>query len=112
MKVWVTLFKKTGRYHTSEEWEVPDGTLSPADVGISPDFRRIDGGAVLVNPQDPWGYPHLFPGVGWPAPRPETWRSYGALDERQDGPQPGSGRVRTGMATIGYIRSEDLADEL
>lgn len=28
---------------------------------LSPDFRRIDGGAVLVDSQEPWGYPHLFP---------------------------------------------------
>lgn len=72
MKVTVTLFKPNGKYYTAEEWEVPgtvpreDGTgeretIGPFDMAHSPDFRRISGGAVLVDSQEPWGYPHLFP---------------------------------------------------
>ena len=65
------LFRRSGKYYTEEEWEVPaevpretGGTrpvIVPADMEHSPDFRRIDHGAVLVESQEPWGYPHLFP---------------------------------------------------
>jgi hypothetical protein len=75
MKVKVTLFKPSGKYYTSEEWEVPKEvpdhspmrgdfvreTLGPYDMRHSKDFRRISGGAVLIDSQEPWGYPHLFP---------------------------------------------------
>jgi hypothetical protein len=71
----VILFKSSGKYYTEEEWripeEVPDHSemrgdyvrkvLGPYDMRHSLDFRRIDGGAVLVETQEPWGYPHLFP---------------------------------------------------
>lgn len=77
MKVTVTLFKPSGKYYTKEEWEVPEcvplrhellGIIDrevsgPYDMRYSPDFRRIDGGAVLVDSQEPWGFPHLFPGT-------------------------------------------------
>jgi hypothetical protein len=69
----VILFKPSGKYYTQEEWRVPtdsqiraaggnagDGA-TPYAMRFSPDFRRIDGGAVLVDTQEPWGYPHLFP---------------------------------------------------
>jgi hypothetical protein len=59
----VTLFKASGKYYTTEKWRVPAGTIGPYDMEDSPDFRRISGGAVLVGTQEPWGYPHLFPGV-------------------------------------------------
>jgi hypothetical protein len=75
-KATVILFKPSGKYYTEEEWEIPewipylrDGQveyhrpIGPYDMGHSDDFRRIGGGAVLVETQEPWGYPHLFPGV-------------------------------------------------
>lgn len=63
MRATVVLFKPSGKYYTEEQWRVPDGAIVPADMKRSPDFRRISGGAVLVDSQEPWGYPHLFPGV-------------------------------------------------
>ncbi len=60
----VTLFKPTGKYYTEESWRIPEGAVGPYDMKGSPDFRRISGGAVLVDTQEPWGYPHLFPGEG------------------------------------------------
>lgn len=62
MKATVILFKPSGRYYTEEEWVVPADAISPYDMVRSPNFRRISGGAVLVSSQEPWGYPHLFPG--------------------------------------------------
>ena len=62
-KVTVILFKRSGKYYTEEEWAVPVDAIAPSDMKRSPDFRRIDGGAVLVDSQEPWGFPHLFPGV-------------------------------------------------
>lgn len=72
-KVKVILFKPSGKYYTSEEWEIPEkiprdtgfgtrGAVAPYDMQHSLDFRRIDGGHVLIPEQEPWGYPHLFPG--------------------------------------------------
>lgn len=58
----VDLFKPSGKYYTSESWLIPLDAIGPYDMLRSPDFRRISGGAVLVESQDPWGYPHLFPG--------------------------------------------------
>jgi len=71
MKAKVILFKRSGKYYTEEEWRVPadvpresgDGrrpVLGPYDMEHSMDFRRIDGGAVLVETQVPWGYPFLI----------------------------------------------------
>lgn len=66
MKAKVILFKPSGKYYTEEEWEIPKVQTGvyrgPAVMIDSPDFHRIDGGAVLVKTQEPWGYPHLFPG--------------------------------------------------
>ena len=59
----VILFKPSGKYYTEEKWRIPPGAIGPYDMSASPDFRRIGGGAVLVNTQEPWGFPHLFPGV-------------------------------------------------
>lgn len=73
----VILFKPSGKYYTEEEWEIPAvvrdmsaargkftrEAIVPVDMLHSPDFRRIEGGPVLVESQEPWGYPHLFPGV-------------------------------------------------
>jgi hypothetical protein len=72
----VILFRRSGKYYTEEEWEIPETVedysdergffrrevIIPYDMKQSKDFRRIDGGAVLVETQEPWGYPHLFPG--------------------------------------------------
>jgi hypothetical protein len=79
MKAKVILFKPTGKYYTGEEWRIPTvvpgwspqrgsytrGAIIPADMLYSPDFRRIDGGAVLVPEQEPWGYPHLIVPADW-----------------------------------------------
>lgn len=64
MKATVILFKPSGRYYTEEQWEIPENAVGPYDMRFSIDFRRIDYGPVLVDTQEPWGYPHLFPGVG------------------------------------------------
>jgi hypothetical protein len=74
-KARVILFKRSGKYYTEEEWTVPlavrdhsqargdfwRDVIGPYDMDQSPDFRRIDGGPVLVESQEPWGYPALFP---------------------------------------------------
>lgn len=57
----VILFKESGKYYTEEKWRIPEDTIGPYDMAKSPDFRRIGKGAVLVESQEPWGYPHLFP---------------------------------------------------
>lgn len=62
-KAKVILFKETGKYYTEEEWRIPEGAIGPYDMDRSPNFRRIGNGAVLVESQEPWGYPHLFPGT-------------------------------------------------
>lgn len=75
-RVRVDLFKPSGKWYTEEDWRIPQWVhdhspqrgafkrrpIGPYDMAQSPDFRRIDGGPVLVPSQDPWGYPHLFPG--------------------------------------------------
>lgn len=85
----VTLFKPSGKYYTEEEWRIPtqeqiDAAAPPRHprpgeghgmirvsfpfvphcMRYSPDFRRIGGGAVLVETQEPWGYPHLITAEG------------------------------------------------
>ena len=60
-RVAVILFKKSGKYYTEEQWRIPAGAIGPYDMALSPDFRRIDDGPVLVETQEPWGFPHLFP---------------------------------------------------
>jgi hypothetical protein len=59
----VILFKPSGKYYTEEAWRIPADAIGPYDMERSPNFHRIGGGAVLVGTQEPWGYPHLFPGV-------------------------------------------------
>lgn len=56
----VVLFKPSGKRYTEEDWAIPAGAIGPHDMRDSPDFRRIDGGPVLVESQDPWGYPFLI----------------------------------------------------
>jgi hypothetical protein len=74
-RIRVNLFKASGKHYTEEDWRVPEEVpretghgpwdtrkvIGPYDMRHSPDFRRIDGGAVLVISQEPWGYPFLFP---------------------------------------------------
>lgn len=80
-KAKVILFKPSGKYYTEEEWEIPTAEeleekqrdvpremrhweFLPTCMLLSKDFRRISGtGPVLVVAQEPWGFPHLFPGV-------------------------------------------------
>ena len=73
-KAKVTLFKPSGKFYTDEEWEIPtpeeiverggdrgDQFAPNAAMRYSKDFRRISGGAVLIESQEPWGYPGLIP---------------------------------------------------
>jgi len=60
MKAIVILFRKSGKYYTEEEWTIPPNAIGPYDMKYSQDFRRIDGGPVLVVTQEPWGYPHVL----------------------------------------------------
>ena len=60
----VILFKPSGKYYTEDDnWRIPREAIGPHDMKSSPQFRRIDEGAVLIPEQEPWGYPHLFPGT-------------------------------------------------
>lgn len=59
-KAKVILFKPSGKYYTEEEWEIPTYAIGPWDMQKSKDFRRIDNGPVLVETQEPWGYPFLL----------------------------------------------------
>lgn len=69
----VILFKASGKYYTEEAWLIPtldevlagggnrgDATI-PYCMRFSTNFRRIEGGPILVVTQEPWGYPHLIP---------------------------------------------------
>lgn len=56
----VILFKTSGKYYTEEDWGIPAGSIGPWDMDKSPDYHTIDGGPVLVETQEPWGFPHLF----------------------------------------------------
>lgn len=58
----VTLYRRSGKYYTKENWRIPESATGPYDMDRSPDFRRIDAGPVVVEAQEPWGFPHLFPG--------------------------------------------------
>ena len=65
MKIKVILFRESGKYYTEEKWEMPllyneRQVLTPHDMINSVDFRRIDNGKVLVETQEPWGYPCLL----------------------------------------------------
>ena len=57
----VKLFKRSGRYYTTERWRVPKGVNFPSDMRQSPDFRRIDMGPVLVT-SERWGFPAILVG--------------------------------------------------
>jgi hypothetical protein len=80
VKVKVVLFKPSGKYYSEEEWDVPHDALGPYDMCYSPNFRRIDGGPVLVESQEPWGYPYLFPEI---APAEMETRRRAAQDIRE-----------------------------
>ena len=56
----VILFKDSGKYYTEEWWDIPDGAIGPHDIERSPQFRRIGNGKVLVETQEPWGFPVLI----------------------------------------------------
>lgn len=56
----IILFKPSGKYYTTEYWDIPEDAIGPWDMRNSQDFRRIEGGAVLIPTQEPWGYPHLI----------------------------------------------------
>ena len=58
-KATVILFKESGKYYTEEEWTIPENAIGPYDMKNSPDFRDW-GGPILVDTQEPWGYPHLI----------------------------------------------------
>ena len=56
----VILFKDSGKYYTEEWWDIPDDAIGPHDMKRSPQFRRIGNGKVLVETQEPWGFPVLI----------------------------------------------------
>ena len=56
----VILFRRSGKYYTEEQWRIPVDAIGPHDMMRSPTFHRIDGGPVLLETQEPWGYPHLL----------------------------------------------------
>lgn len=58
----VQLFKPGGKWYADEEWVIPADAIGPFDMADSPDFHRISGGPVLVETQEPWGYPFLLVG--------------------------------------------------
>jgi hypothetical protein len=91
VKAKVILFKPSGKAYTDEEWRIPDGAIGPYDMRQSPDFRRIDGGAVLVPVQEPWGYEFLImPDASEPTSGPERTEWTGHLDGG-----PGEGNLIT-----------------
>lgn len=59
-KAKVILFKESGKYYTEEEWTIPELCINPHCMESSIDFRRIGNGKVLVETQEPWGYPALI----------------------------------------------------
>lgn len=88
-EVSVVLFRASGKYYTEETWRVPADAIGPYDMDRSPDFRRIDDGAVLVEAQEPWGFPHLFPSLEGAAQMAAVWdEGYvaGSADERHEEP--------------------------
>lgn len=86
MKAKVILFKPGGKYYTQEVWRVPEivhdwserrgdferPAMGPYDMEQSPDFHRIGNGSVLVESQEPWGFPHLL------VTRPDSFQGEGS----------------------------------
>jgi hypothetical protein len=131
----VVLFKPSGKYYTTEEWRIPTeikdhspergdfvrGVIGPYDMDQSPDFRRISGGPVLIESQEPWGWPHLFPTEDptrgeKPEPVRTEWRG-----QLEGGPDEGNfvtvnrPRFEVEMRTQMWIdgeRGHVIADEL
>ena len=60
MKATVILFKESGKYYCEEKWAIPDRCIIPEYMTGSPDRHHIGKGAVLVESQEPWGYPCLI----------------------------------------------------
>ena len=60
MRAKVVLFKESGKYYTEEEWLIPARAITPFDMARSQDFRRIGNGPVLVETQEPSGFPALL----------------------------------------------------
>lgn len=65
----VVLFKPSGKYYTSESWDIPEGAYGPYDMRFSRDFRQIDGTGMVLVPSDSefdgdenWGFPCLLDG--------------------------------------------------
>lgn len=52
--------RRKHRYYTEEEWLIPVNAITPFDMAHSQDFRRIGNGPVLVETQEPWGFPALL----------------------------------------------------
>jgi hypothetical protein len=77
-KAKVLLFKDSGKYYTEQEWEIPTADelhkiqetmpkeyrvydFMPNCMIFSKDFKRTGGtGPVLVETQEPWGFPCLL----------------------------------------------------
>lgn len=60
MRVTVNFFKPSGKWYTSEDFEIPEGSrLGPAQLGdYLPQQRLLDMVAVTEGPT-PWGYPQM-----------------------------------------------------
>ncbi|MCA1806267.1 MAG: hypothetical protein LC687_00080 [Actinobacteria bacterium] len=56
----VTIFKESGKYYTEERWAIPEGAIAPYDMDKAPEAQKWKGWQILVNSQEPWGYPHLL----------------------------------------------------
>jgi len=57
----VHLCKPSGKYYTTEKWRLPAVTTTgPRAMRLSPDYRTIAGGPVIVPTQKPWGYPEVI----------------------------------------------------
>jgi hypothetical protein len=74
----VTLFRASGKYYTTDTWEIPTkeeilerggqrgDVFYPGCMRYSKDARKIDGGYALVDTQEPWGHPALIPAKDLP----------------------------------------------
>lgn len=55
----VTIFKPSGRYYMTAEWQVPVAAVGPYDMVLSPDYQSL-GGAVLVDADASEHYPNAL----------------------------------------------------
>lgn len=56
----VVLFTDSGEAKERELWRIPQCAMGPEDMRLSPDFRRVGDGDILVRTQKPWHREHRF----------------------------------------------------